>query len=322
MKPAAIRAARPIPRSPGTSHTNTTSGSGNIRAGSSASTSQPSTRSVRYIRTRLNQLLREALGSAKYKHGIVLELFSGVGAVATAARNLGYAALAFDIRLDPHLFDLTSPIVLGVIRGWMRSKLILCVHFGTPCTTWSSACHPAVRKRGTHIFGFPDCPGHRIAGLLLGNSTLRATVSLLRLARRQQIPCSLENPLTSMLWDAPNLAVLLRARDCRVSVVHLCAYGARWRKPTKVAFWGASPHRLDERPRCRGRSGVCSFCGKRHIVLSGTDPVSHRRWTSLASKYPKRFASDLASTLLDAASLPLELNLYEILSKISPGACS
>ena len=49
-----------------------------------------------------------------------------------------------------------------------------------------------------------------------------------------------------------------------------------------------------------------------HFVLSGTDPVSKRRWTSLASKYPKRFASDLASTLLDASSLPLELNLYEI----------
>ena len=255
MRPAAIRAARPVPRSTNPSHTTTSSG--NIRAGASASTNQPegrvsmlaseyvclrqctnqpSTRSARYIRTRLNQLLREALDSAKYKHGIVLELFSGVGAVATAARNLGYAALAFDIRLDPDLFDLTNPIVLGVIRGWMRSKLILCVHFGTPRTTWPSACHPAVRKRGRHIFGLPDCPGHRIAGLLLGNSTLRATVSLLRLDRSQQIPCSLENPLTSMLWDAPNLAVLLRARDCRVSVVHLCSYGARWRKPTRVAF--------------------------------------------------------------------------------------
>ena len=130
----------------------------------------------------------------------------------------------------------------------------------------------------------------------------------------QQLACS--------RWGAPNLAVLLRARDCRVSVVHLCAYGARWRKPTKVAFWGASPHRLDERPRCRGRSGVCSFCGKRHIVLSGTDPVSKRRWTSLASKYPKKFASELASALLDASSLPLELNLYEILSKTSPGVRS
>ncbi len=145
------------------------------------------------IRRRLNSLLRDALKAARIQSGVFLDLFSGTGAVGKAWRSLGHAVISFDTNLDPFLFDLTSPIVLKVVLGWIRSNYVLGIHCGTPCTTWSIACKPAVRSK-SQIFGFSTVPAHRLAGLLLGNRTMRSTARIIEHARKLGVPISLENP--------------------------------------------------------------------------------------------------------------------------------
>eukprot|EP00959_Pyramimonas_sp_CCMP1952_P394197 8259759-Pyramimonas_sp.AAC.1 len=50
----------------------------------------------------------------------------------------GYHVLAWDIKHGP-LFELRDVSRQRLIRGWIQAGLILGVHLGTPCGSWSRA---------------------------------------------------------------------------------------------------------------------------------------------------------------------------------------
>ena len=108
------------------------------------------------IEIALHRQLQAAFKTCIHKNGkIFLELFSGIGSVASALRNRGYAAVAFDIHESP-MYDLCNRYVLPVVKDWICNGLAAGIWFGTPCTTWSQACRPAVRDR-LHIWGMRLC---------------------------------------------------------------------------------------------------------------------------------------------------------------------
>eukprot|EP00959_Pyramimonas_sp_CCMP1952_P272081 5688894-Pyramimonas_sp.AAC.1 len=83
------------------------------------------------------------------------------------------------------------------------------------------------------------------------------------------------------MWAAPRLARLMSDVSCTSAVGHLCQFGARWRKATRIVGWRVSG--LDGvAKRCCGRGGLCSKSGKYHVVLSGAAPGG-RKWTSIAA---------------------------------------
>ena len=79
---------------------------------------------------------------------------------------------------------------------------------------------------------------------------------LLRLCIRLENPFVLENPLTSMLWDVPEVQKIEASANVHARVSDLCAFGTPWKKPTKclvgnVDFADAEGLAL----RCTGRGG-------------------------------------------------------------------
>lgn len=261
------------------------------------------------VKEHLERRYRQA--TAGGQAGIYLELFSGVGKVAAALRKRHAAALDFEINKGP-LFDLCNFHVLKVISSWIRDGRVHGVWFGTPCTTWSIACKPAARDL-VNIWGKPDLPPHRQPSVNLGNATLRATCRLIRLCILHRVPCILENPDTSMMFSAPPVVQLARHSCSSVTRCSMCAFGARWRKHTKLRGWHAvlTPLSL---PLCCGKKGLCQYSGKKHIVLSGHSNDTGRSWTSVASAYPRRFAAAAATCLLESHEQQLEYKKLQIVS--------
>ena len=132
-----------------------------------------------------------------------------------------------------------------------------------------------------------------------GNATMLQTCSIIRACIRNDVPCILENPSTSMMWAAPPLQKLMKNRFCSQTLCDMCQFGARWRKRTKLVGWHIeSFHRLSH--LCAGKKSICSRTHKPHIILQGYQKGSNILWTALAQVYPCQFGSALADTLIES----------------------
>ena len=218
-------------------------------------------------------------------------MFSGVGHVALQIRKFGIGTIAFDINTSA-LFDLTHPYVVKVVLQWVSSNRVCGIWLGTPCTTWSVACKPAVRSK-THLYELPDIPAHRIRSVELGNKTLATTTAVITHCIRYHTPCMLERPDSSMLWHTAEIQSLLAHRTAVQQRFCMCSFGTAWRKRTKLAGWGPSLNLFASR-MCNSHSHLCQYSGKRHTVLSGRCKVSNRSWTSIAAAYPMHMAESPA----------------------------
>ena len=241
----------------------------------------------------------EALDTARFPdRGIFLELFAGSARITRSLRKAGFAVVALDI-LDINGFDLCQKELISFICRLIEHHIIVGVWLGTLCTTWSSARYPPIRSRSS-IWGLSGLKPQDVEKVSVGNATARVTARILRCCVGSRVPAILENPDLSMLWSCPPIAALLRGEACRTQRLCFCAFGARWRKATRLAGWFVDMSPLDNH-MCRGRHGICEYSGVHHIVLKGRDPISKRPWTSLACPYPMRSA-DRASQALILAS--------------------
>ena len=236
---------------------------------------------------------------------VFVELYAGSGGVSCQLRALGYGAIAFEINHGEH-FDLLNRTVNQILRGWISGGVVRGMHLGTPCGSWSRARRGpagsawAPIRSSEHIWGLPNLAQHDAQKVKVGNRTLRQSCQAIASCVKLGIPVSIENPVNSLLWQAPPMAQLLQHPSCRVVTLDQCAWQARWRKRTRIAAWNAGDlchlHKL-----CSGSAQQCTFTGKPHILLSGRIPGSSKLWTSLAQEYPKRLSKDLAKTLCKAA---------------------
>ena len=232
-------------------------------------------------------------------------LFSGSGKVSRYFKRAGFASIAFDINNGFH-FDLTNPTVVSVILGWISSGCILGVCLETQCSSWSRARRGppssnwcAIRSN-TYIYGISGlrpCDQLKVDN---GNTQARNTAKIINSCIHHFVPCLMENPQTSMLWDAPCISRLCRLSLAQCQSFDMCQYNTRWRKSTKVISWHCG-HELDLQRKCQGRNGICSLTHKPHIVLTGPSNVPGMLWTSLAQVYPDALARKLANKLIDAS---------------------
>ena len=239
---------------------------------------------------------------------VFLELFAGSGRVAAQWRSAGLAGVAVDVADDSRL-DLTHPVVLARIVAWLESGRVAAVWLGTPCSSWSLARRGRagrrggpLRKVGKFILGHPDvlgCPDDE-AKIKLGNDVLRSTVAIIWACAKNKIPVALENPAQSRLWHGPGMAELRQHVACREVALDFCAYGAAWRKPTRVLTWRCGSLESLQR-RCKGSGGLCGRTKRPRIILQGRLQSGQLR-TSAASPYPRGFAMAAAQVLSAAAS--------------------
>eukprot|EP00959_Pyramimonas_sp_CCMP1952_P148597 3108849-Pyramimonas_sp.AAC.1 len=68
----------------------------------------------------------------------------------------------------------------------------------------------------------------------------------------RQIPVVIENPLTSMAWQVPEMKRLMAHRSCKIAVVDQCMFNTPWKKPTTIVGWSVSEPPAPLVQRCRG----------------------------------------------------------------------
>ena len=252
----------------------------------------------RRLRARLRQASR--LPSLAPRQ-IFLELFSGSGNLSVAVRRKGVSVLSFDIK-DGDDHDITHPVVLDTLEGWIRSGCVAGISFAVPCVSfsvarrgpWGSSWGPLRSRDYPH--GIPGLGPDDLDKIRTGDRCLRAACRLLRAAISCQVPAWFENPVGSLMWSAKPFAPLLKTAD--LATLDFCQFGAPWRKRTRWASWNAAA--LDPiARRCGGHGGICSRSGTPHVVLQGYDSARKCLRTQAAAAYPPALCSQLAKIICD-----------------------
>ncbi|CAK0825583.1 unnamed protein product [Prorocentrum cordatum] len=140
---------------------------------------------------------------------------------------------------------------------------------------------------------------HLVQRVREGNALAQAAISICYACLASGTGFSLENPRTSMIWDLPDMAKLLTMDGVRVVEMVYCAFGARWKKPTRIVTNVQALEELE----CK-----CSQ-DHDHQELRGRDSQG-RLWTRLAAVYPPRLCKAYASCVAKAVSNN-ELKLHD-----------
>ena len=226
------------------------------------------------------------------KGGAFLEVFCGLGRLTTAFKKMKCRALdGIDLHYGPRKLDMTNDQSYMELKREILTKDIAYVHFGTPCTTFSSALRGRARKRSVACpMGPRGDPKIEAANLMV-----QRTAELCNLLARQGKQWSIENPSGSLIWRMPEFNDLTK-RGFNVSF-DACAYGGRipgegpFKKPTKV---------LTNAPKLRLLCRKCKCVGG-HVELKGKTKVNGR-WvnrTAYASSYTSKLAHSWARLMMD-----------------------
>ena len=167
---------------------------------------------------------------------------------------------------------------------------------------------PGPLRSNAFVRGLPNLPEKDQEKLRVSNMLADFAGSLIRAARKLNIPGGEENPATSFLWLFPSRAK--QSERDRVSnyIVDYCACGTPWRARTRLQLWGAPLCQPLLRLKCRGR-GICSFSGKPHLVLSGASGGSFL--TNKKNNYPVPLCKILAKYLSTTANNILSSNMWQ-----------
>lgn len=144
--------------------------------------------------------------------------------------------------------------------------------------------------------GLPWLRGHDRAKLLVGNGLFFFTVRMILLCLLLKIPVVLENPKSSRCWLTPILAKLIESGHLSTHDLDFCQFGERWRKPARLAAANIDLSSICK--TCSGSFLQCSYTGKRHVQLKGTDNEG-RFLTLIAQPYPFQLCSDLANEIFN-----------------------
>ena len=170
-----------------------------------------------------------------HPESMVLDIFGGSGIVARQCGRLGFRARVIE-KMRP-ADDATSKDFLQWVRQLAQARRITAMMIATPCSSFSlaqsrggKALRSQSEPRGIsqHV-----TPAER-ARIDNGNKVLDASIALIKICSEFSIPYGVENPATSYLWHDEKLINV--TKGARHAVVDQCAFGAKWRKRTRLAF--------------------------------------------------------------------------------------
>ena len=247
---------------------------------------------------------------------VFLDLFCGDRGISKKLQRDGFAVVSVDLCVH-HLFDLMNPPILRLIQGWISSGCVAGVWISPPNTSWSgSLCtlngsHVTPLRDNSHIYGFSGLSFLDNIRIRSGNAIMRSTAQIVKSCHRFCVPCFLDLPATSLMWQAPPIKRLCCLKTSICQICDMCQYNARWRKRTRIQSWHGQTEN-DLRRICEGHGGICSRTKKHHISLWGQDSFSKQLWAHLAQPYPPEFAFIAAATLAAAADYIATFNLIQV----------
>ena len=134
--------------------------------------------------------------------------------------------------------DILRPQVQQHVIKLIRAKVIVFIHFGAPCSSFSSARKadggpPPLRNR-MHLWGFPGLAPRDQAKLQLGHEFMHLTVQWVRLLHAGGFGWSVGNPASSFLWAMPPVVELAALPTAKMFRLDMCRFGSPHKKPTAV----------------------------------------------------------------------------------------
>lgn len=226
-----------------------------------------------------------------------LSLFGGVGNPAKFWCQMGGTAAVIDLA-DSSQNDLGKHSCWNDVDKNLHAFDV--VGIDMPCNTWSRARRAPwwsrmpkpLRKAGEYIFGLPWLSELDRIKVNKANIMLKRAVKVIRKCLKLGKSGYLENPMSSMIWQTPQIQRLLRDSRVKLCPLEMCMYNTQWKKPTFILLWNAPATNF---LRCTGRR-VCTRTGKSHMQLTG---ISGKRFlTEQAQVYSKEFSKALMLTFL------------------------
>ena len=233
------------------------------------------------------------------------DCFCGVGKVGKTAERRGFRCRFYDILLDPIGGDMTRESNIRYLASCAKTGLLLGIMLAPICASWSAARHRTnVIRSYAHPWEQPESLRYKPfsendeRALRIGNATMANAFRLARTVHRRGVPWILENPFTSICWQTEQAKALMATAGVHFVVVDFCAFGTAWRKRTGLLMGNVDEQDVESlrRYKCSG-VGVCSYSGKRHVQLTGSDPTGIP-WTKRAEPYPTRLATKMSHMLL------------------------
>ena len=226
----------------------------------------------------------------------MLDVFSGRGGLARAARRHGWRVREVDILNGP-THDLTDPNLQQELIQQVQSRMYVWVHMGPPCTTFSS-WYRFTSKQCTRSRSNPR--GQNISSAeQLGNQMADFSAKLAQLCLEVGVWFTIEQPRTSLMWQLDNFRSLQAHRSVDNCNLVMCKYGSEHEK--KTTFMTNAGWVMKAACKCSNTRRAKTHY---HVRLEGSarDPVSglmvHK--TALAAAYPDALCDRLL-TLAEAS---------------------
>ena len=133
------------------------------------------------------------------------DFFAGSGRIGRAANALGFQTRSWELEWGCN-HDLTNPKVLSKITFDISKRLLLGGMIAPPCLSFSIARDRAgVIRTQQFPWGLPELSDKDQEKVALGNSCMRAALTLIHELDSQGLPWIVEHPHTSKAWFLPEL---------------------------------------------------------------------------------------------------------------------
>ena len=238
-----------------------------------------------------------------------LEICCGCGVFSDGCETVGFGRVDRHDILISKSMDLCSKSYVAGVKAGISAGIYDYVHFGTECTTWSHAAKPCYRHPSLKwILGHPTALRSKSKRLkiLAANLMVAHTIEIMRHCWAKNVFTSLENPATSMMWQYPgerggwSMAQLMACTGFVSFNTHYCAWGAPWRKATKILTNCGVLQAALERPCCGKRVHTTTLSGGVKVRVNGKTKWIAR--TKLANRYPSKLVKCWTETLACAVA--------------------
>jgi hypothetical protein len=252
----------------------------------------------------------------------IVEMYSGVGSIHSAAVDRGLRSQAFDKHRVKDLTDRAGGYCEDVtsldgfenaIRVVLRIRPGGMVTFALKCSSFISACASVHQRKGCN-----NWRGNEDKAIVqYGNSIANATAVLVVVAFLREVIPVLENPVSSKVWDYPEIAEAI----CKVQAIHSaivprCAYddapdGKRMGKKFRFLSNQSWITRIQQACPCKKDHVSCA----RKFVQQDTGKakactIGKERWSGIKDKmiesqsYPKRLGIAIVDAWLHHDEAP------------------
>ena len=224
------------------------------------------------------------------RHG--LEVYSGKGNLSNSFRKRKISMYEVDI-INGEEGNMKKRSVVENLQKELVDDVYDFAHVAIPCETYSNARYPKLRSKAFPA-GKPNLPKRDRMILREAKVLLKHSLMLVETCCAKDIPVSIENPATSLLWKQKDYIKLTEKYHFETVILDYCQYGAPYRKRTRLD----TCYQAHEGSFLSGLERLCPGVSSTHH-----HPFNLSGWKPLKTTYPLK----MLPTSKGSASYPVKL---------------